>query len=73
MYSPLSGVDACLFLESGPLSIYDKDFRYFHYIDILFIYPWNKDLTKIKDKLNKIKPTIDFYLWTRKWKLFFFK
>ena len=58
---PLSRVLACFFLEffsSGPFkSIIHKRF-YFHYIeDTLLINPWNNDLTKIKDRLNKIELT----------------
>ena len=62
MCSPLSGILACLVLESNPFKfIIPKDSRYFcHVDDILFIYPRNNDLTKITDKLNKIECTIDF-------------
>ena len=50
------------FLEFGPIKfIIPEDFNYFHYIDdVLFIYPWNNDLTKITDGLNTIEPTTDF-------------
>ena len=60
MGSPHIRVLACLFLESGPFLV-PKVSNYFPFInDILLIYPWNHDFTKIIDKLIKLEPTIDF-------------
>ena len=58
MGSPISGVLAYIYLKF--LWIW---FFYFRYIvNILLIYPQERDLVKITDRLNKTEPTIKFTL-----------
>ena len=61
-------------VEFGPFEfIIPKDSSYFHYIDnISSIHPWNNDLTKIMNELNKIESTIDFTYKLETNKTFFY-
>ena len=58
--SPFNVVLECLFqvnLESFKF-IRDNDPIYFPFLDMLYIYQWNNDLTKIMDKPDKTEPII---------------
>ena len=65
MGSPLSGVLACLFLETleaGPFrQILPTNSTYFRYIDdALIIYPRRTNLETLTAKLNQVEDTIEF-------------